>query len=63
VQKILGHAYLATTVDVYLVEDEANVIRRVRRHLAEREQTAHQPPTAADGYDADDLAMLLGGML
>ena len=31
VQTILGHAHLSTTADVYLVEDEAQVIRRVQR--------------------------------
>jgi hypothetical protein len=44
VQTILGHAHLSTTADVYLVEDEAQVIRRVRRHLIEREQRTGNPP-------------------
>lgn len=62
VQTILGHAHLNTTADVYLVEDEAQVISRVRRHLAERENRAQRPlPPAAAGYDAGDLAVLLGG--
>ena len=49
VQTILGHAHLSTTADVYLVEDEAEVIRRVRQHLAAREQRVQQsaPPPAA----------------
>jgi hypothetical protein len=48
---------------VYLVEDEAEVIRRVRQHLAAREQRAQQsaPPPAAAGYDAGDLSVLFGG--
>jgi integrase len=63
VQVILGHAHLSTTADVYLVEDEAEVIRRVRQHLAAREQRVQQaaPPPAA-GYDAGDLSVLFGGI-
>jgi integrase len=62
VQTILGHAHLSTTADVYLVEDEAQVIRRVQQHLAEREQRTRQPPPpAAAGYDAGDLSVLFGG--
>jgi integrase/recombinase XerD len=44
VQTILGHAHLSTTADVYLVEEETQVIRRVQRHLAEREQRTQEPP-------------------
>ncbi|WP_335984049.1 tyrosine-type recombinase/integrase [Streptomyces sp. CA2R106] len=33
-QTILGHAHLSTTADVYLVEEEAQVIRRVQEHPA-----------------------------
>jgi integrase len=62
VQVILGHAHLSTTADIYTVEDEAQVIRRVARHLAEREQRAQQPPPpVAVGYDASDLDVLFGG--
>jgi integrase/recombinase XerD len=63
VQTILGHVHLSTTADVYLVEDEAEVIRRVRQHLAAREQHMHTaaPPAAAAGYDAGDLSVLFGG--
>ena len=63
VQTILGHAHLSTTADVYLVEDEAQVIRRVQRHLIERGQRIRQPaPTpVAVGYDAGDLSILFGG--
>ncbi len=55
VQTILGHAHLSATADVYLVEDEAEVIRRVQQYLAAREQRVQQqaaPPAAAVGYDA-----------
>jgi len=62
VQTILGHVHLSTTADVYLVEDEAQVIRRVQQHLSEREQRAQQsPPSVAVGYDASDLSVLFGG--
>jgi hypothetical protein len=49
---------------VYLVEDEAEVIRRVRQHLAARERRVQQaaPPPAAAGYDAGDLSVLFGGI-
>jgi integrase/recombinase XerD len=59
VQVILGHAHLSTT-QIYLDEDDSEVIARVHRHLAERAQ----PPTfsrPASGYDPADLAVLLGG--
>jgi integrase/recombinase XerD len=61
VQTILGHAHLSTTADIYMVEDEAQVVRRVHQHLAEREQRIEQPrPSVAVGYDAADLAVLFG---
>jgi integrase len=61
VQVILGHAHLSTTAEVYMVEDEVQVIRRVQRHLAEREVRAQQPPPpVAAGYDATDLSILFG---
>lgn len=63
VQVILGHAHLSTTADVYLVEDEQNVIRRVSQYLAARDQRQRQPPPpVAAGYDPADLAVLLDGM-
>ncbi|MGE7439756.1 tyrosine-type recombinase/integrase [Kitasatospora sp. NPDC001175] len=63
VQTILGHAHLSTTADVYLLEDEAVVIRRVAEHLAQREERARQPVTpVAAGYHAADLAVLFGGL-
>jgi integrase len=62
VQTILGHVHLSTTADVYMVEDEANVIRRVANHLAEREsRDQKRPPSVAAGYDAADLSILLRG--
>jgi integrase/recombinase XerD len=62
VQTILGHAHLSTTADIYLIEDQDEVIRRVRRHLAEREQIAVQPePEVAAGYDPVILNILFGG--
>jgi integrase/recombinase XerD len=63
VQVILGHAHLSTTADVYLAEDEQNVIRRVSQYLTARDQRRHQPPPpVAAGYDPAGLAVLLGGM-
>lgn len=62
VQTILGHSHLSTTADVYLVEEEAQVIKRVAEHLAEREARPTAPPAAPLlGYDASDLNVLLGG--
>jgi integrase len=62
VQTILGHAHLSTTADIYLIEDQDKVIRRVHRHLAEREQRDQQPsPPIAVGYEANDLDVLFGG--
>jgi integrase/recombinase XerD len=60
VQTILGHAHLSTTGDVYLVEDEDQLIRRVHRHLEEQQHRSRQSPRAALGYDAAALAVLLG---
>ncbi len=61
VQTILGHAHLSTT-ETYLVEDDLEVIRRVRDHLASRDE---QPAPSATGgatapYRAEDLAVLFG---
>jgi integrase len=60
VQTILGHAHLSTTGDIYLVEDEAQVIRRVQRHLDEQHEHARATPRIAAGYDAAALKVLLG---
>jgi integrase/recombinase XerD len=64
VQVILGHAHLSTTADVYLVEEEGEVIRRVAGHLAGQggRGAAPAPEPAAGGYQAADLAVLLGGL-
>src|SRR5580765_7818647 len=62
VQTILGNAHLSTTADVYLIEDEDQVIRRVQQHLIEREHRAqHTLPRVAVGYDTNDLSVLFGG--
>jgi integrase/recombinase XerD len=62
VQTILGHQHLSTTADVYLVEDEAQVIRRVSKHLADRrsEPRASSRPLGV-GWDEADLEVLFGG--
>jgi integrase len=61
VQTILGHAHLATTAEHYLIEEEAQVIRRVQQHLVARQERADDPPPpVAVGYDSDDLAVLFG---
>jgi integrase/recombinase XerD len=62
VQTILGHAHLSTTADVYLVEDDAQILGRVHRHLSEREQRGRQAPAVVvgAGYDAGDLSVLFG---
>jgi integrase/recombinase XerD len=62
VQVILGHSHLSTTADVYLIEDEAEVVRRVARSLADRDtrKTQPSPEPVASGYATADLAVLLG---
>lgn len=64
VQTILGHAHLSTTSDIYLVEDQAAVIERVRRHLAHRDEN-NAPPfvEVSAGYERTDLEILFGGPL
>ncbi|EFC83496.1 site-specific integrase [Parafrankia sp. EUN1f] len=59
VQTILGHVHLTTT-QIYVEDDDAEVFRRVRQHLADRDTSA-PPPPAGRGYDAGDLAVLFGG--
>ena len=61
VQIILGHAHLSTTADVYLVEEQSEIIRRVQRHLAGYPNRPEEPPSTAAGYDPIDLAVLFGG--
>lgn len=58
VQTILGHAHLSTTVDIYLLQDEREVIARVAAHLADKRDRHLQPPVAAVGYDAADMDVL-----
>jgi integrase len=60
VQTILGHAHLSTTADVYMVEEQRHVIRRVAEFLNQRGNTDHQPPPVAAGYDATALSILFG---
>jgi integrase/recombinase XerD len=62
-QTILGHAHMSTTGDVYLVEDEAQVIQRVHQHLNEQHQRNKRPAAIAEGYDANALTVLLGDLL
>ncbi len=59
VQTILGHAHLTTT-QTYLVEDEHEVIGRVREYLAGQPES-DTTSTAAAGYDSGALAVLFGG--
>jgi len=60
VQTILGHAHLSTT-QIYLAEDDAEVVTRVCQHLADREKAKDAPPPpVADGYDDEDLEILFG---
>lgn len=60
VQFILNHAELTTT-EIYLVEDEDQVIARVREFLTERAETKVKPALPAPGYRQDDLDVLFGG--
>ncbi|WP_172652649.1 tyrosine-type recombinase/integrase [Rhodococcus opacus] len=60
IQTIFGHAHLSTTAETYLVEEQAEVIRRVKRFLDDR-QTPTDPQTPVDaGYDSSDLDVLFG---
>jgi integrase len=59
VQVILGHAHLTTT-EIYLVEDDEEVIERVLEHHAKREDPPTQRPAVVAGYNAADLAVLFG---
>jgi integrase/recombinase XerD len=62
VQTILGHAHLTTT-QIYIEEDEAEVVARVQEHLTDRRERATQPITPAQGYQQADLDVLFGGSL
>jgi integrase/recombinase XerD len=60
IQAIMGHAHLTTT-QIYLEEDDHEVIARVQEHLAQRkERAAATPRPVAADYDAADLAVLFG---
>jgi integrase/recombinase XerD len=61
VQTILGHAHLSTTADVYMVEEQAQVIRRVATYLAQRERGEQQLPAMASSYDSAAMSVLFGG--
>ncbi|MFC0429965.1 tyrosine-type recombinase/integrase [Kutzneria buriramensis] len=61
VQEILGHAHLATTGDTYLIEQQAEVVRRVQCHLADRAEQAQRPAAPSAGYASTDLDVLFGG--
>ena len=61
VQAILGHAHLSTTADIYMVEEQQQVIRRVAQYLSQRAETdGGQPPPVAAGYDEAALSILFG---
>jgi integrase/recombinase XerD len=60
IQVILGHAELTTT-QIYLEDDDHEVIGRVRGYLAGRDVAAADPPRPADGYDQATLSILFGG--
>lgn len=62
IQTILGHQHLSTTADIYLIEQDAEVVRRVLEHLADRQPRDARPPIpVAAGYGAADLDVLFGG--
>ncbi len=63
VQVILGHADIDTTASGYLFEDDVQVAKRVLTHLNQQCEPAPKPsllPSMVRGYDAADLAVLLG---
>jgi integrase/recombinase XerD len=60
IQVILGHAELTTT-QIYLQDDDHEVIQRVRAYLSDRAEHPPGPPRAADGYDPAALSVLFGG--
>jgi integrase len=59
VKWILGHSEITTT-QIYLVEDDEQVIARVRRHHAELAEAKAAPVVAAPGYDQSVLDVLFG---
>ena len=60
VQTILGHVEITTT-QIYLEEDDYEVINRVREHLNDQAERASRPPTPAQGYRQADLDVLFTG--
>lgn len=61
VQHVLGHKSLTTT-QLYLIEDDLEVVARVREHYAGiKEGASRRPAPVATGYDSADLAVLFGG--
>lgn len=60
VQDILGHAHITTT-QIYMEQDDREVIARVREHLARREKQTQAAPRVGTGYEPGDLAVLFGG--
>jgi len=61
VQTVLGHAHLSTTADIYMVEEDQQVIRRVADFLSARDEINRRPaPPVATGYDGDALSVLFG---
>lgn len=63
VQFVLGHAQLTTT-QIYLTPRKEEVIRRVLAHHAEqtRQAAARAVPAPAEGYRAETLNVLFGGL-
>lgn len=60
VQTVLGHAHLSTT-QIYLEQEAEEVFVRVREHQASLGRARGLAPVqVATGYDAADLAVLLG---
>ncbi len=61
VQTILDHKHLSTTADLYMLEEEADVVRRVAAHLEDRKVPPTVEPSMIGGYEAADLEVLFGG--
>jgi integrase/recombinase XerD len=63
VQVILGHQHVDTTAGTYLIEEQADIARRVLAHLVERGRRAVTPPPVAAGYDPADFQTLFGSVI